>query len=379
MPSTVDLDLTVLRAAALDDVHVRHDLDAADERRAHPDRQRAAPRAARRRRGCGSAPGRPSARCARRTRARCTACERSRFTTWTTGAFSSTVLADRRRRPARPRRASARSSKTRTCSPTCAVALYATSIARRTSETPADVELRRLVQLVAQLVDEAGLGRVRDRRRRSRTRCGAAGWRATRARAPRGAPRPRLRSGTSRRRSTTSRPNWSASARREVALVEDPGVDEVLTETLARTRPGPSSACLELLVGQERRARRAPHRGACGCCGTVDGRGRDAAAAIAASIRAFAGATRACELRLDLASTLGGRRTRPGRRARPLRRSRRGRAGARPRRRTPRTPCAASLRDFSRPTSASLVRHAARHPDGRSECPTRRTGRGHRL
>ena len=34
-PSTVDLDLAVLRAAALDDVHVRHDLDAADERGPH--------------------------------------------------------------------------------------------------------------------------------------------------------------------------------------------------------------------------------------------------------------------------------------------------------------------------------------------------------
>ena len=38
----LDLDLAVLRAAALDDVHVGHDLDAADERRRH--RRRAASR-----------------------------------------------------------------------------------------------------------------------------------------------------------------------------------------------------------------------------------------------------------------------------------------------------------------------------------------------
>ena len=39
-PSIVTVDLAVLRAAALDDVHVGHDLDAADERRAHRTGQR---------------------------------------------------------------------------------------------------------------------------------------------------------------------------------------------------------------------------------------------------------------------------------------------------------------------------------------------------
>ena len=38
-PSIVHLELAVLRTAPLDDVHVRHDLDAAHERRAHLGRQ----------------------------------------------------------------------------------------------------------------------------------------------------------------------------------------------------------------------------------------------------------------------------------------------------------------------------------------------------
>ncbi len=91
-----------------------------------------------------------------------TACDRIRFTTWTTGAFSSTVW------PIGSStfsafRACARASKTRTCSPTREVALYADVDRAPDVGHAGDVELRRLAELVAELVGERGLRRVRDR------------------------------------------------------------------------------------------------------------------------------------------------------------------------------------------------------------------------
>ena len=130
------LELAVLGAAALDDVHVRHDLDAADQRGAHVDRQREhlVQRAV-----DPVADAQPVVHRldvhVRRARSM-TACERIRFTTWTTGAFWSTVWPTVSSTCCSARRASVRASNTRTCSPTRDVALYATSIARRTSETP---------------------------------------------------------------------------------------------------------------------------------------------------------------------------------------------------------------------------------------------------
>ena len=160
-----------------------------------------------------------------------TACDRIRFTTWTTGAFSSTVwLSGSSTCVAEPRlRALFEHADV--------LADARRRLVRDVDRTPyigesGDVELRRLVELVAQLVDERGLRRVRDRdvvtevglaqRDREPVACVLSGQRGD-----------RVVGRDALAQVDDFETELVRERRRKVALLEDAGVDEVLPETLA--------------------------------------------------------------------------------------------------------------------------------------------------
>ena len=190
-----------------------------------------------------------------------TACDSKRFTTWTTGAFSSKLWLT----------ATSVCDALRASRPLLEHADVLADVRDRLVggvdgaadvREPTDVELGGLLELVAQLVDQARLGRVGDHDVVSELGLAQRDGEkfAGRLLGERG---DRL----FLRHLVTQVHHFEVELirerTREVALVEDAGVDEVLTEPLAGLGLALERGT-EIGFAQQARARRAPHRAACG-------------------------------------------------------------------------------------------------------------------